>query len=102
MSVTNDHSQKSPPPSPRRISLLGATGSVGRSTVDLLERNPDVFSVSAVAGGSDVAGLADIARRVKAEFAAIRDENAYEALKEALAGTNIKLALDAQRLLRPP
>ena len=91
MSLTNDYSQKSPPQSPRRISLLGATGSVGRSTVDLLERNPDIFSVSAVAGGKDVAGLADIARRVKAEFVAIRDENAYAALKEALAGTNIQV-----------
>ncbi|NBS35618.1 MAG: 1-deoxy-D-xylulose-5-phosphate reductoisomerase, partial [Methylocystaceae bacterium] len=91
MSLTIDYSQKSPPPAPRRISLLGATGSVGRSTVDLLERNPDLFSVSAVAGGKDVAGLADIARRLKAEFVAIRDENAYDSLKEALAGTNIQV-----------
>jgi len=91
MSLPIDYSQKSQLPAPRRISLLGATGSVGRSTVDLLERNPDLFSVSAVAGGKDVAGLADIARRVKAEFVAIRDETAYAALKEALAGTNIQV-----------
>jgi 1-deoxy-D-xylulose-5-phosphate reductoisomerase len=77
---------------PRRIILLGATGSIGRSTVDLLERDPERFSVSAVAGGRDAAALAEIARRVGAEFAAIRDENAYAALKEALSGTNIQVA----------
>lgn len=77
---------------PRRIVLLGATGSVGRSTVDLLERDPEGFSVTAVAGGRDAKALADIARRTKAEFAAIRDENAYAELKDALAGTNTQVA----------
>lgn len=77
---------------PRRIVLLGATGSIGRSTVDLLERDADSFSVAAVAGGRDAAALADVARRTKAEFAAIRDESAYAALKEALSGTNIQVA----------
>ncbi|PWB79677.1 MAG: 1-deoxy-D-xylulose-5-phosphate reductoisomerase [Methylocystaceae bacterium] len=74
---------------PRRIVLLGATGSVGRSTVDLLERDPEGFSVAAVVGGRDAAALARVARAVNAEFAAISDASAYGALKEALAGTNI-------------
>lgn len=74
---------------PRRIVLLGATGSVGRSTVDLLERDREGFSVAAVVGGRDHEALARVARAVNAEFAAISDTNAYGALKESLAGTNI-------------
>ncbi len=77
---------------PRRIVLLGATGSIGRSTVDLLERDAERFTVAAVAGGRDALALADVARRTGAEFAAIRDESAYAALKEALSGTNIQVA----------
>ena len=73
----------------RRLVLLGATGSIGRSTIDLVAQAPDRFSIEAVAGGSDVAGLAEIARAVGARFAAIRDERLYGALKEALAGSDI-------------
>jgi 1-deoxy-D-xylulose-5-phosphate reductoisomerase len=73
----------------KRIVLLGATGSIGRSTVDLLERDPEAFEVSAVAGGRDHAALARVARAVGAKFAAISDPSAYGALKEALSGTNI-------------
>jgi 1-deoxy-D-xylulose-5-phosphate reductoisomerase len=89
---SNNGQSKSGAQAPRRIVLLGATGSIGRSTVDLLERDPDRFSVSAVAGGRDAAALADVARRTRAEFAAIRDETAYSALKEALSDTNIQVA----------
>lgn len=84
---------------PRRIVLLGATGSIGRSTVDLLERDPEGFSVSAVAGGRDVEALARVARAVKAEFAAIRDESAYAALKAALAGTNTQVAAGREAII---
>jgi 1-deoxy-D-xylulose-5-phosphate reductoisomerase len=84
---------------PRRISLLGATGSVGRSTVDLLERDPEGFSVSAVAGGRDARALAEIALRTKAEFAAVRDENAYAELKAALSGSNIQVAAGREAVI---
>lgn len=84
---------------PRRIVLLGATGSIGRSTVDLLERDPEGFSVAAVAGGRDHAALARVARAVKAEFAAIRDPEAYGPLKEALAGTGIEVGAGAQAVI---
>ena len=84
---------------PRRIILLGATGSVGRSTVDLLERDPENFSVTAVAAGRDALALADIARRTKAEYAAVRDESAYGALKEALAGTNIQVGAGREAVI---
>ncbi|MDJ1156774.1 1-deoxy-D-xylulose-5-phosphate reductoisomerase [Chelatococcus sp. SYSU_G07232] len=72
-----------------RITILGATGSVGRSTADLLAEHRDRFRVSAVVGGSDAVALADVARRLDAEFAAVADERAGRALSEALAGTGI-------------
>lgn len=53
----------------------------------------------AVAGGRDARGLAEIARRTKAEFAAIRDENAYSELKEALAGTNTQVAAGREAVI---
>ncbi len=89
----------SPARKPRRIVLLGATGSIGRSTVDLLERDPEGFSVSAVAGGRDVAALARVARATRAEFAAVRDDKAYAALKEALAGTNIQVGAGREAVI---
>jgi len=84
---------------PRKIVLLGATGSIGRSTVDLLERDPEGFSVSAIAGGSKVDELARVARAVKAEFVAIRDETKYAELKEALAGTNIQVGAGREAVI---
>jgi len=76
----------------RRITILGATGSVGRSTLDLIERDPDAFQVVALTANSDVAGLAELARRVRPERAVIGDPDRYQALKEALADTNIGVA----------
>jgi len=76
----------------RRVTILGATGSVGRSTLDLIERDPDGFKIVALTANSDVAGLAELARRVRPEQAVIGDPARYQALKEALADTNIGVA----------
>ncbi len=84
---------------PRRIVLLGATGSIGASTLDLIERNPQSFVVVALAGGRDAAALAKVALAVRPEFVAIRDESAYAALKEALAGTNIQVAAGREAVI---
>jgi 1-deoxy-D-xylulose-5-phosphate reductoisomerase len=84
---------------PRRIVLLGATGSIGRSTVDLLERNPQSFAVAAVAGGGDYEALARVARAVNAEFAAIRDPDAYSGLKAALSGSGIEAAAGREAVI---
>lgn len=73
----------------RRISILGATGSVGRSTVDVVSRHDDAFDVVAVVGGRDAAALAAIARQVGARFAALADEAGAGALADALAGSGI-------------
>lgn len=98
MTSKNLHAESSAR-APRRIVLLGATGSVGRSTVDLLQREPEKFSVAAVAGGRDAEGLAEIARATNAEFAAVRDENSYAALKQALAGTRTEVAAGREAVI---
>jgi 1-deoxy-D-xylulose-5-phosphate reductoisomerase len=76
---------------PRRVSLLGATGSIGRSTVDLIKRNPQRFKVVSLVSGSDHAALAALARELKPEFAALRREDGYGELKAALAGTGVEV-----------
>ena len=77
---------------PRRVSVLGSTGSVGRSTLDLVERHPERFVVAALAAGSNARLLAEQARRTGAGFVAIADENAWPALKDALSGSGIEAA----------
>ena len=76
----------------RSVSILGATGSIGRSTLDLIEREGDAFEMIALTAHSDVEGLAAAARRTRARHAVIGDERLYPALKEALAGTEIQAA----------
>jgi 1-deoxy-D-xylulose-5-phosphate reductoisomerase len=73
----------------RKISILGATGSVGRSTADVVLSHPDEFEVISVVGGRDAGALADIARRLGARFAALADEAGAAALADALAGSDI-------------
>ncbi|HJU20166.1 MAG TPA: 1-deoxy-D-xylulose-5-phosphate reductoisomerase [Stellaceae bacterium] len=81
--------------SPRRVTILGATGSVGQSTVDLLLRNPDDFVVEALTANRNAALLAQQARALNARFAAIADPAQYPDLKEALAGSGIETASGA-------
>ncbi len=76
----------------RSVSILGATGSVGTSTLDLIMREPDRFKVVALTAQNDVAGLARAARATDADLAVIGDETRYAELKAALAGTNIGVA----------
>jgi 1-deoxy-D-xylulose-5-phosphate reductoisomerase len=80
----------------RRISILGATGSVGTSTLSLVEENPGKYEVEAVTANRDVDALAAIARRVGAKVAVVADPNAYGALKTALSGSGIEVAAGAQ------
>ncbi|MEY4500726.1 MAG: hypothetical protein RIS52_616 [Pseudomonadota bacterium] len=88
----------------RRVSIFGATGSVGESTLDLVTRNADQFEVIALTANTNVADLATAAIKVGAKFAVVADETKYLALKDALAGTGVEAAagqgalLDAARL----
>ena len=83
----------------RRVTILGSTGSVGQSTVDLLLRNPDAFAVEALTANRNPVRLAEQARRLGARFAAIGDPAHYPALKEALAGTGIETACGPASLI---
>jgi len=74
----------------RSLTILGATGSIGRSTADVVLAHRDGFRVEAVVGGRNAQALAETARRLGARFAALSDENCADALREALAGTGIE------------
>ncbi len=76
----------------RTITLLGATGSIGASTIDLIERNRGNFRVEAVTASRNATALAKIARSLGAQFAAIADPACYAELKDALAGSGIESA----------
>jgi 1-deoxy-D-xylulose-5-phosphate reductoisomerase len=78
--------------SPRSVTILGATGSVGQSTLDLILRAPDAFEIVALTARSDVEGLAKAARATSAKCAVIADETRLGDLKTALAGTGIEVA----------
>ena len=71
------------------VTILGATGSVGTSTIDLISRNRSRYQVEAVTAGSNAVALAKLARELGARFAAVADANAYGALKDALGGSGI-------------
>ena len=66
------------------ITLLGATGSIGRSTIDVVQRYPDRFHIHAVAGGSRVAPLVEVCKQVNPKRAVIADVNRFDELHQAL------------------
>ncbi|RXR30996.1 1-deoxy-D-xylulose-5-phosphate reductoisomerase [Sphingobium fluviale] len=82
----------------RSISIFGATGSIGASTLDLIGREPDSFEVLALTANSDPQGLAQLAIEHGASVAVIADEGHYSALKNALAGSGVEAAAGAQAL----
>ena len=84
---------------PRRISVLGATGSIGESTLDLIGRDPSAYRVVALTGGCNAARLAELAILHRAEFAVIADPRAYADLRAALAGTDIEVGAGEEALL---
>jgi 1-deoxy-D-xylulose-5-phosphate reductoisomerase len=83
----------------RSITILGATGSIGASTVDLIKRAPERYCVEAISARRSAAALAKIAREVGARLAVVADPAAYGDLKEALAGSGIEAAAGEAGLL---
>jgi 1-deoxy-D-xylulose-5-phosphate reductoisomerase len=77
---------------PRSVTLLGATGSIGSSTADLLRRDPGRYAVEAVTAHHDASALARLAHELGARFAAVADQAAYAELKSELAGSGIEAA----------
>lgn len=83
----------------RRISILGATGSVGTSTLDLIERHLDRFEVVALTAASNVAALATAARKIKAGLAVISDPSLLPELEQRLQGSNCRAAAGREALI---
>ncbi len=84
---------------PRRVSILGSTGSIGCNTIDLIERRPGAYAVEALTANGNVEMLAGQARRLRARMAVVADERKYAALKDALAGTGVEAAAGADALV---
>jgi 1-deoxy-D-xylulose-5-phosphate reductoisomerase len=84
---------------PRRISVLGATGSIGENTLDLVGRDPASYAVVSLTGGRNAARLAELALKHQAELAVIADEACYGNLRAMLAGTGIEAAAGADALI---
>jgi 1-deoxy-D-xylulose-5-phosphate reductoisomerase len=84
---------------PRSLVILGATGSIGRSAADVLDAAPGIFYVEAVAACRDVKGLAAVARRLSARFAAICDPGMYNDLKAELSGSGIEAAAGSEAVV---
>ena len=82
----------------RKIAILGATGSVGKSTLDLIERSPERFEVCALTAAVNVEALADAARRTGAKLAVINDRDLLPELETRLAGSNTRAAAGPEAL----
>ena len=84
---------------PRRITILGSTGSIGCSTIDLIKRDPEAYKVEALTANRNVDALAEQARLLDAQFVAIGDPDRYEDLKLALSGSNAEAAAGPEAIV---
>lgn len=87
----------------RRVTVLGSTGSVGCSTLDLMDQaeraGTGVFEVEALTGGANIVRLAEQARRWKPKLAVTADPAKLDVLREALAGTGVEAAAGDQAVI---
>jgi 1-deoxy-D-xylulose-5-phosphate reductoisomerase len=83
----------------RRVTVLGATGSVGQSTLDVVGRNPHLFEVAALTANRNAKALAEMAIRHRARLAVLADETRYGELKACLSGTGIEAAAGPEALV---
>ncbi|MVO14388.1 1-deoxy-D-xylulose-5-phosphate reductoisomerase [Parasedimentitalea huanghaiensis] len=83
----------------RKISILGATGSIGQNTIDLIRRDSGAYDVVALTGGANIARLAEDAISLSADLAVTAYPNRLEELRTALAGTNVEVAAGQQALI---
>ena len=84
---------------PKTVTILGATGSIGSSTADLLRRDPESYAVEAVTANRDAVALARLARELRARFAAVADQAAYAELKSELSGSGIEAAAGPEAMV---
>ena len=84
---------------PRTVTLLGATGSIGSSTADLLRRDTARYQIEAVTAHREATALARLARELNARFAVVADPAAYAELKAELSGSGIEAAAGAAAIV---
>ncbi|MEL7097768.1 MAG: 1-deoxy-D-xylulose-5-phosphate reductoisomerase [Pseudomonadota bacterium] len=82
----------------RRVSIFGATGSIGQNTIDLIARAPQDYDVVALTGAGNIAQLAADARRLGAEVAVTAHDHLLDDLRAALAGSGVEAAAGSQAL----
>ncbi|MFD1196201.1 1-deoxy-D-xylulose-5-phosphate reductoisomerase [Seohaeicola saemankumensis] len=83
----------------KRVSIFGATGSIGQNTLDLIGRAPDQYEVVALTGGRNIERLAADARRLGAQLAVTAHDDLLDDLRAALAGTSMEVAAGRAALL---
>ena len=83
----------------KSVSIFGATGSVGQSTLDLVRQQPDQYEIIALTANGNASQLAALAREFSARVAVVADDSAYEELRQLLAGTSIEAASGADALV---
>ena len=88
-----------PKNAPKRISILGATGSVGCSTVDLVRQNPKAYDVVALTAMNNVENLVEMALELKPDFVAIGNDVHYAELKQKLDGSGIEVAAGEESVI---
>ncbi|MGB5724222.1 MAG: 1-deoxy-D-xylulose-5-phosphate reductoisomerase, partial [Parasphingorhabdus sp.] len=76
----------------KSVSIFGATGSVGQSTLDLIRQHPQDFNIIALTANTNASQLAALAKEFSAEIAVVADDSAYKELEQQLAGTSIQAA----------
>ena len=84
---------------PTRVSILGATGSIGTSTLRVLDHNPEQFEVVSLVAQRNVERLSEIARRTRAAFVAVADERQFAALKDRLSGTDTQVGAGPEAII---
>ena len=82
----------------KKVSIFGATGSIGQNTIDLISRAPDAYDVVALTGASNIAQLAEDAQRLNAQLAVTAHEHLLDDLRDALSGTGVEAAAGTQAI----
>ena len=76
----------------RKVSIFGATGSIGQNTIDLIARAPDDYEVVALTGASNIKQLAEDAKRLGARLAVTANDDLLGDLRDALEGSGVEAA----------
>lgn len=82
----------------RKVTILGATGSIGQNTIDLIRRDAGAYDVVALTGGANIARLAADARALRADIAVTAHEDRLDDLRDALAGSGVEAAAGAKAI----